>query len=124
MSNENLKKFKQEVRRLTRKREQLLAGFFSKEKLVLGSFMETRMRCGTAGCHCHRDGGHPTTRISRWVDGKLKSKIVRVDDREWVAEASANYKAHKKAMSEISKINVREKELLKMIVEHKSQIYQ
>ncbi len=124
MSNENLKKFKQEVRRLTRKREQLLARFFSKEKLVLGSYMETRMRCGTTGCHCHKDGGHPTTRISRWVEGKLKSKIVRVDDREWVAEAAVNYKAHKQAMSEISKINAREKELLKMIVEHKSQIYQ
>lgn len=98
--------------------------FFSKEKLVLGSYMETRIRCGTAGCHCHKDGGHPTIRISRWVDGKLKSKIVCIDDREWVSAAAANYKAHKQAMSEISKINAREKEVLKMIVAQKSQIYQ
>ena len=123
MSNENIKKFKEEIRRLTKKREQLLARFFSDEKLVLGSYMETRMRCGTAGCHCHRDGGHPTIRISRWVDGKLKSKIVRIDDRKWVAKAAENYKAHKQAIIEISKINEREKELLKMIVKQKSQIY-
>jgi len=124
MSSKNLKKFKQEIRSLTKKREKLLTRFFSKGKLVLGSYRETRMRCGTAGCHCHQDGGHPTIRISRWVDGKLKSKIVCIDDREWVAEAAANYKSHKQAMSEISKINAREKEVLKMIVELKSQIYQ
>jgi len=124
MSNKTLKKLKQELQRLSRKREQLLQTFFSKDKLILGSYMETRIRCGTAGCHCHKDGGHPTMRISRWVDGKLKSKIVRVDDREWVAQAAAYYKAHKQAMSEISKINEQEKILLKSIVELKAQIYQ
>jgi hypothetical protein len=124
MSNENLRKFKQEIHRLIQKRKLLLERFFSQEKLVPGCYMETRMRCGTAGCHCHKDGGHPTVRISRWVDGKLKSKIVRIDDREWVAEATANYKACKQAMSAISKINAREKEVLKMIVEQKSQIYE
>ena len=124
MSNKNLRKLKQELQRLSRKREQLLQPFFLKDKLILGSYMETRIRCGTAGCHCHQDGGHPTMRISRWVAGKLKSKIVRVDDREWVAQAAAHYKAHKQAMSEISKINVREKIVLKLIVEQKSQIYQ
>lgn len=54
----------------------------------------------------------------------MKSKIVRIEDREWVGEAAANYKAHKQAMCEISKINKREKEVLKKIVELKSQIYQ
>ncbi len=124
MPNKSVRKFKQEIRRLTKKREQLLESFFSKDRLILGSYMETRMRCGTASCHCHKDGGHPTVRISRWVNGKLKSKIVRVDDREWVAEAAGNYKACKRAMSEITKINAREKGLLKMILELKAQIYE
>ena len=115
--------FKQEIRRLTKRREQLLERLFSKDKLIVGSYMKTRMRCGTANCHCHKDGGHPTVRISRWVEGKLKSKIVRVDDRQWVAEAAGNYKACKQAISEITKINAREKELLKLIVEQKAQIY-
>ncbi len=124
MSNENLRKFKQEIRRLAKKRERSLESFFSKDRLILGSYMETRMRCGTASCHCHKDGGHPTVRISRWEDGKLKSKIVRVDDRQWVAEAARNYKACKQAMREITKINAREKGLLKMILELKAQIYE
>jgi hypothetical protein len=124
MSNENLRKFKSEIRRLTKKREQLLENFFTKDKLIPGSYMETRMRCGTPSCHCHKDGGHPTVRISRWVEGKLKSKIVRIDDREWVAEAAASYKACKMAMSKITKINAREREVLKLIVEEKTQIYE
>ena len=124
MSNENLTKLKQELRRLTKRREQLLEKFFTKDRLILGSYMETRMRCGTASCHCHDEGGHPTVRISRWVDGKLKNKIVRVDDREWVAEAAANYKACKQSMSELTKINAREREVLKLIVEEKAQIYE
>ena len=123
MSNENIKRLKQEIRRLTKEREFLLERFFLQGRLILGSYMETHMRCGTAGCHCHEDGGHLTFRISRWVNGKLKSKIVRIDDREWVTEASANYKACKQAMREIAKINAREKKVLKLIVEQKAQVY-
>jgi hypothetical protein len=123
MSNENIKRLKQEIRRLTEERESLLEIFFLPGKLILGSHMATRMRCGTAGCHCHADGGHPTFRISRWVNGKLISKIVRIDDREWVAEAAANYKACKQAMRGIAKINAREKKVLKLVVQEKSQIY-
>jgi hypothetical protein len=124
MSNEKLKKFKQEIHQLTKRREQLLEHFFSKEKMIIGSFMETTMRCGTSSCHCHKTGGHPTVRISRWVDGKLKSKIVGINDREWVARAAAIYKACKQAMSEITKINARESEVLKLIVMEKGQIYE
>lgn len=124
MSNENLNKFSQEIRRLTKRREELLQHFFTKDKLILGSYMETRMRCGTAGCHCQSEGGHPTVRISHWVERKLKSKIVRIDDREWVAKAAAAYKACKQVISEITKINAREKEVLKRIVEERAKIYE
>lgn len=63
-------------------------------------------------------------RISHWYKGKLKSRIVRIDDREWVAEASANYKAHKQALRDIAKVNTREKVVLKLIIEQKAQIYE
>ena len=98
--------------------------FFSNERLILGSYMKTRMRCSSPGCHCHKDGGHPTVRISHWQNGKLISHVVRIDDREWVAEASANYKAHKQTLRDILEINKREKELLKQIIEEKAQIYE
>jgi hypothetical protein len=124
MSNNNLKKYKQEILRLSKKRQKLLEVFLSKQLLIQGSYKETRMRCSSAGCHCHKDGGHPTMRISHWENGKLKSKVVRIDDRKWVAEASANYKAHKQALRDITKVSTREKEVLKLLIEQKSQKYE
>ena len=124
MSNENLNQCKQEIRRLSKKKQKLLEHFFAKERLILGSYMETRMRCSSSGCHCHKDGGHPTVRISHWQEGKLKSHVVRIDDRDWVAQASANYKAHKQALRDIAKLNTREKQLLKRVIALKAQIYQ
>ena len=63
-------------------------------------------------------------RISHWDNGKLRNKVVRIDDREWVAEASANYKSHKQALRDITKVNTREKEVLKLLVEQKAQKYE
>lgn len=123
MSIRNIKNYQKEIRQLSKKRQDLLEAFFSEEVLLLGSYKETRMRCGSPGCHCHKDGGHLTMRISHWEKGKLKNKIVRIDDRDWVAEASENYKNRKLAIREISKINAREKEVLKMLIEQKGQIY-
>jgi hypothetical protein len=124
MSNENLRKYEKEVLQLSEKRQKLLQIFFSNQLLILGSYTETRMRCSSPGCHCHKDGGHPTMRISYWDKGKLKSKVVRIDDRQWVAEAAANYKGHKQALRDIAELNIREKEVLKMIIELKAQIYE
>lgn len=123
MSSGDFKELKKELRRLDQRRSELLEIFYSREILVPGSHMEVRIRCGTEGCHCHQDGGHPSVRISRWVDGKLKSRIVRLEDREWIAEAAQSYRAHKQAMTGIAKINSREKEVLKKMIELKSQIY-
>jgi hypothetical protein len=124
MSNKNLKKYKKEILRLSEKRQKLLQLLLSNQLLILGSYTETRMRCSSPGCHCHKDGGHPTMRISHWYKGKLKSKVVRIDDRQWVAEAAANYKAHKQALRDIAEVNNREKEVLKLILEQKAQIYE
>ena len=124
MSNKDLKKYQQEILRLSKKRQKLLEIFFSNQLLILGSYTETRMRCSSPGCHCHKDGGHPTMRISHWYKGKLKSKIVRIDDREWMAEAAANYKAHKQALRDIAMVNTQEKKVLKLIIEQKAQIYE
>jgi len=123
-SSKNIKKYKDEIARLSKSRQALLEVLFSKEKLILGSYKETRMRCGSPGCHCHKDGGHPTMRISHWEDGKLRGKVVRLDDRKWVAEASANYRAHKQALREISELDSHIKGVLKLLIEQKAQIYE
>lgn len=124
MSKAKHEKYKKKLQKILELRQALLEPFFSEDKMVLGSYMKTRIRCGSPGCHCHKDGGHEAMRISRWENGKLKSKIVRQEDQEWVNKASNQYKAHKKALREVSKLNEEEKDILKKIIELKAQIYE
>lgn len=124
MSNKKLNKLKEELLRLSRRREKLLQMFFSQETLIRGSYIETRIRCSSPGCHCHDNDGHPTVRISRWDHGKIISRVVRIPDRDWVANAAANYKAHKQAIRDISSLNTQEKGLLKKLIEEKAKNYE
>ena len=58
------------------------------------------------------------------VAGKLKTKIVRVADRNRVKTASDHYKAHKSALRDLRKLHSEELKLLKNIVELKTTQYQ
>jgi hypothetical protein len=82
------------------------------------------MRCGKPTCRCHQEGGHYATRLSRWVGGKLKSKIVRIADRERIKKASDRYKSHKSVLRNLKKIHLEELKLLKRIIELKTTIYE
>ena len=118
-SAKNLQKLWEKLRKTQAERKHLLRTFCRDSELIAGSYAEVLIRCGQPTCHCHKDGGHFATRLSRWVDGKLKSQIVRVDDREWVKSASDLYKEHKVAIKEIRYLQKTELEILKEIVETK-----
>jgi len=114
--------FKNTLKKLSQINQQhsRLLDFFSKqESLIAGSYAETSIPCGKPTCHCHRHGGHFATRLARWVNGKLRTQIIRIDDREWVAKASALYKAHKTAIKDIQKLHAREIEVLKQVIKLK-----
>ena len=106
--------------RLQTEREQVLSLFLREDSLVAGTYANVLVRCGKPNCYCHEEGGHPATRLSRWVEGKLKTKIVRVADREWVKRASEQYKAHKAALKHLRKLHKKELEMLKEILEVKT----
>jgi hypothetical protein len=98
-----------------------LQKLFSKDGiLIAGSYGETAIPCGKPTCHCHRDGGHFATRLMRWVNGKLKTQVVRIDDREWVGLASASYKAHKATLKDVQNLHKRELDLLSRIIKLKT----
>ena len=116
----NFKKAREELLNLRTERNRLLRVFYRDEKLVAGSYAEVFIRCGKPTCHCHEEGGHFATRLSRWVNGKLKAKIVRVADREWVKSASDQYKAHKNALKKLRALHKVELEILNRIVKMKT----
>lgn len=120
----DIKKARAQLRSLQKKRSNLVRVFDRDEELIAGSYGELFIRCGKPACHCHEDGGHFATRLSRWVGGKLKSKIVRVADRERVKKASDHYKSHKSALREMRKLHSEELRILKQIIELKTTEYE
>lgn len=123
-ARKDIKKAREQLRSLQKKRSNLVRVFDRDEELIAGSYGELFIRCGKPACHCHEDGGHFATRLSRWVGGKLKSKIVRVADRERVKKASDQYKSHKSALREMRKLHSEELRILKQIMELKTTEYE
>ena len=123
-SIKKLKKMQEQLRNRQKERQKLLRIFYRDEILIAGSYSEVFIRCGKATCRCHEEGGHYATRLSKWVDGKLKSKIVRIIDRERVKIASDHYKSHKSVLRDLKKLHLEEVNLLKRIIETKMTIYE
>jgi len=123
-ANKILEKVREKLRSLQKARSELLRMFSRDEDLIAGSYSEVFIRCGQPTCRCHQEGGHFATRLSQWVAGKLKTKIVRVADRQRVKKASDYYRSHKSALREMRKLHSQELKLLKRIVELKTTRYE
>jgi hypothetical protein len=119
----NLQKARGKLLSLQKERSGLLRIFYRDEVLIAGSFSDVYIRCGKPTCRCHEEGGHFATRLSKWSGGKLKTKIVRVADRERVKMASDHYKSHKSALRDVRILHSEELKLLKRIVELKTTKY-
>lgn len=120
----NLEKAQEKLRRLRKERTDFLRIFYRDDELIAGSYSEVFIRCGKPSCRCHEEGGHYATRLSQWVGGKLKTKIVRIADRGWVVEASGHYKEHKSALRDLRKLHKEELKLLKLIIESRTIKYE
>lgn len=119
-----LQKAQDNLRTIRKEQSDLLRIFYRNEELVAGSYSEVFIRCGQPTCRCHQEGGHFATRLSQWVAGKLKSKIVRVADRERVKIASDHYKTHKSTLRDLRNLHSEELKLLKRIVELRTRKYE
>lgn len=105
-------------------RKRLMTTLLNDCKLVEGSLRDVMVRCGRKGCHCEKEAIHPVTRLSRWENGKLKNKIVRIDDRELIRKLSQNYREHRNALSKLIKLNDEEMQWLKSVLKSKTVKYE
>ncbi len=124
ISREKLKNTQEQLRKHQKERQKLLRIFYRNEIVIAGSYGELFIRCGKSTCRCHKEGGHFATRLSRWSSGKLKTKIVRVADREWVKKGSDHYKSHKSVLRDLKKLHAEELNILKQIIEVKTVKYE
>ena len=119
-----INKMQQTLQTLQEQRHNLWKIFFSPSPLLEGSFGEFLIRCGRPNCHCYNQPCHLVTRLSRWQEHKLKHKVVKVADRQWIKPLSDNYKEHTRALSQLLKINKKEYQLLKNTVALKTVAYE
>lgn len=122
MSRKKILNQQKELLRIQKNRKKLLEPFFSEDELIEGSYVEIYQKCGRVGCHCEKKPTHLVTRLSRWADGKLKHKVVRIADRQQIKKWSDNYRKHKNAMAQLNKYTFQEKKIMNFIIELKKNL--
>ena len=105
-------------------REKAIEPFLIDDALTEGSYAEVLQKCGRPGCHCEKKPTHLVTRISKWIEGKLKNKVVRIEDRDRVSKLVEIYKTHKTAMAKLVKDAQMERDLMNAIIKLKNRPYE
>jgi hypothetical protein len=94
-----------QIRKLQARRKQLLAGLRLPTEGLPGSLVQSRGRCGSAGCHCHEGEGHPSWTLTFMVDRKKRVEHVPAELVDLVRRRVAGGNAYKKAVAELMAIN-------------------
>lgn len=119
-----INKTKRTITEIGREREKHLETLLSTVELIAGSYTEVRVRCGKSGCHCEKEPLHPVTRLGVMESGKLKTKLVRIEDREWVSRMVETYKHHKRELSELLNLNKKQVVLLRKLIKQRNCRYE
>ena len=117
-------KTKRAITEIERQREKLIEVLLSNAELIVGCYTELYVRCGKTGCHCEKKPVHPVTRLGSMENGKLKTQLVRIEDRVAVSAKVQTYKNHKKALSEVSKLNKKLSTLLRTLIKQRNCHYE
>src|SRR2546425_1950752 len=93
------------IRELQARRRRLLASLRLPPEGLPGSLAESRGRCGSAGCHCHQEGGHLSWTLTFMVDGKKRVDHIPNEWVDAVQKRVAQGKAYKSGVAELMAIN-------------------
>ena len=115
MSNKKNAKLRNNFQKLEIIRRQLIKIILAKTDFIEGNLSKIKVRCGQPGCHCRKKPAHLVTRLGIYEDGKIKNKVVRINDRDKVGKLVQLYKNFKKTTQELKQIEEKEKEIIKQI---------
>jgi hypothetical protein len=93
------------IRQLHARREELLAGLRLPADGLPGSLVESRGRCGSPGCHCQQEGGHPSWTLTFMVEGKKRVEHIPNELVEVVQRRVEQGKAYKSGVAELMAVN-------------------
>ena len=75
MSNMKLTAKQNALLQLQAERKKLIEPFLKDDELTEGSYAEVLQKCGRLGCYCEKKPTHLVTRVSKWLEGKLKQAL-------------------------------------------------
>jgi len=107
----------QALRRLERRRAELLDRLLVSAPLIRGSVTHTHQRCGTPGCRCAIKPSHPVWRLATSRDGHKRCQLIRQSDVEEVRELVACYRDYRDGLRELDAMHKEEKALLRGLME-------
>jgi len=93
------------IRKLNARRKQLLAGLRLPTEGLPGSLAESRGRCGSAGCHCHAEGGHLSWTLTFMVDRKKRVEHIPSELVDAVRRRVGKGNAYKSEVAELMALN-------------------
>jgi hypothetical protein len=93
------------IRQLHARREELVAGLRLPTDGLPGSLVESRGRCGSPGCHCQQEGGHPSWTLTFMVEGKKRVEHIPNELVEVVQRRVEQGKAYKSGVAELMAVN-------------------
>lgn len=69
-------------------------------RLVRGSLITLRRRCGKPNCHCANGAAHETPALSYSVEGRTRTVTLRAEDLPVVAAALERYAAARQRLED------------------------
>lgn len=93
------------IRTLKARRKQLLAGLRLPSEGLPGSLSQSRRRCGSAGCHCHKGEGHVSWTLTFMVERKKRVEHVPNDLVEVVRRGVEEGNTYKSEVAELMALN-------------------
>ena len=101
----NTDKLLTHIRKLQARRQELLPGLRLPTKGLPGSLAPSRGRCGSAGCHCHEEGGHLSWTLTFMVERKKRVEHIPNELVDAVRRRVEQGKAYKSGVAELMAIN-------------------
>lgn len=103
---------KKHINDLQEKKSRLIEKLLNAPPMIRGTFGTIYVKCGGANCKCTKGEKHPYNRLTWSENGRPKSRVVPVDEINWIKEMTQNYRCYKKVKKEMEKVDDRLKVLL------------
>jgi hypothetical protein len=103
--SESASQLRQKLHKLSAQHKELLDGLVDVDQMVIGSIFEVYKTCSKPNCCCQRGEKHgPFTAISYSIEGKIHHRVVREEDKAFVAKDVGSYKAFQKKRKQLRQI--------------------